>query len=231
MKRILITLSQKWPEYLLEILVLIIGIYGAFMLDNWNQQTDRRSKEISMLKNLKNNLQKDTSDLNYNLNRNKEILVSQLIILEFLDQKIDYSDSLSYHFPNALAGTTFVSNEGAFETLKSVGVDLVSNEDLLQNITELYDMRYEYYNKVNTQYIESWFLSMPTQSQHFKEWKMGQMNLLDTDRIQSDASFRYYLGTLTYLNKSFLITICQTTLSHAETLIQQIEAEINRLEQ
>ena len=44
LKTILNTLRNKWAEYLLEMIVIVLGILGAFALDSWNNQ--RHDKKI-----------------------------------------------------------------------------------------------------------------------------------------------------------------------------------------
>ena len=59
MKKIIETLKRKWAEYLLEILVIMIGIIGAFALNNWNENRLSKKTEKAILNSLVKDLEVD----------------------------------------------------------------------------------------------------------------------------------------------------------------------------
>jgi type II secretory pathway pseudopilin PulG len=108
MKRIFTTLAQKWPEYLLEILVLIIGIYGAFALDNWNESRKARIVEQQLLSAMLEDLRLDAIAFNNFISRTKE--VDQLHNLLYKESRnIEQPNSNKWEARLFRQGSTFSS--------------------------------------------------------------------------------------------------------------------------
>ena len=74
MKKILETLKRKWAEYLLEIIVIMFGILGAFTLNNWNEARKNRKLEIAYLKNVNEEFKGNLIQFNQNLEDHLELL-------------------------------------------------------------------------------------------------------------------------------------------------------------
>ena len=138
MKIIFTILSQKWPEYILEIIVITIGIFGAFTLNNWKETRKNQIFEKEVLTQIKINLERDRETLEeIRISFEKAIKSSDKI----LQKKQEYSenDSTKYWLGDIVQFDRFQPLTNAYEMLKSKGLDNLSNKKLAFLLGQYYD--------------------------------------------------------------------------------------------
>jgi len=131
-----------------EIFLVVIGILIALQINNANESNKLRKKEVILLSEMKNNLQSDLLDLEFNIEGNKDRLTSNQIILTALQDKRPFHDTLKGHFGKIFGNYQLSENTASWENLKSTGLDLISSDSLPNRISNLYSTRYPYLENV-----------------------------------------------------------------------------------
>ena len=237
--------NKKFNKYLLyaigEVLILIIGILIALQVNNWNEERQKRILEISILKAMKSDLERDLEVWKWDIDIHKEVLLSIPVVLDHLDNKLPYNDTLNYHFLKSSLVSTFSFHSGALETLKSTGINIISNETLRNEIVDLYTYWFDYKGQL-TKFMVSWhhfggqglFKSRFVQAYKFDDEttendRDGGMAPLDYESLFEDDELKYFL--LTYQNVTdFSLGKYLESERRVKALIEEIDAEIEKLE-
>lgn len=77
MKRILNTLSRNWPKYLIEAIVIVASILGAFILDNWHQTRKENLQEQILLNDLRGEFEDTRKKI-------KNVINSQQYVIDYI---------------------------------------------------------------------------------------------------------------------------------------------------
>ena len=138
--------DNKVINYLLyaigEIVLVVIGILIALQINNKNQEKINRKYELTMLNEIKDAIEKDIKNMEGGL-KNIEELKQSVIKLATVRNKPSYpQDSLVYHFTEVRrGGIAVVINYSPYESIKSTGLDKISNTKLRNSITNLYEVK------------------------------------------------------------------------------------------
>lgn len=149
--------SKTWRMFLFEIVCIFIAVSLAFGLNKWNEISNQRNKEIEILEQIKLGLEKDLIDFEENQGGHKRGIAFLKKYEDFTLKNKPFVDSFTFERGLVSVLRTFISiqNTSAFESLKSIGFDLVSNDSLRLDIINLYEIRYRTVIKFEETYYEN----------------------------------------------------------------------------
>jgi hypothetical protein len=135
--------QQKITQYLAyaigEIFLVVIGILIALQINTWNELRKIRQYEVKMLKELKATLEKDRRYFSSQIPRlsNKQNAANRLLFM--LENKEENLDTLNKYFSNLRFEVLFQYNSGAYGSIKSGGIDKISNDSIRAKMAGLYE--------------------------------------------------------------------------------------------
>ena len=199
--------TAKYLKYAIgEIVLVVIGILIALQINNWNLSKLQTKKEIEILKSFKNQFENDIIEFDASLVFYRGAKKSIGIILNHLENNLPYNDSLNLHlFVSTRAYGTSDLDNNVFETLKSVGIDLISNKEIRKGIVQIYDDNDEWIEDFEEDYSDFLFnASENIFNTRFNEfWNgdyrdltyQGEMIPLDFDKLKTDFEYLYFIRT------------------------------------
>ena len=234
--------TSRYVRYAVgEVLLIMVGILLALQISNWNEAGKTSAKEIEILKSLKVELESDLIALDGVSLRHERIVDSANTVIQHIEKGSPYDESLSGHFFISSGNTYRMYRTAAYETLKSLGVDLISNQALRQQIIRLYETLYPYMdNFQDTMQHSKIFRMNEVYSGRFEESHsysyplqrpgVGTMTPVNFENLKKDATYLYNIKTARNRHKWYLERHCRTMKVSLEKLVSDIAKEIQRLE-
>ena len=125
LRKIFNHLKSKWYKYVLEIIVVIVGILIAYNLEQWSDARSNKRREIEILKEFKGALAADLVEMQGNIRFHEYSILSSRIILKVIKESLPYHDSLDACFAYTHAFTVFSGRVGPIEQLKNTNLEIV----------------------------------------------------------------------------------------------------------
>lgn len=210
-----------------EFFLVFLGILIALQVDNWNQNRQEKKLERILLSEMLSNLEQDLQDIDWSLNFKANCIQSNIVVMQYLEGNLPWHDSLETHFGRLIQGTVFVNNISAFESLKSIGIDLITNDSLRQQITYVYSARYKHIDAKDAESLQANFdFLYPSLRQHLEYLPQGKARPLNQELIKQSFTLRSDLRSYRHLVGLGVNAYTMTRKSVIE-LMDQIEMELD----
>lgn len=133
--------SQKWLELLLELVVVVVGIFLAFQVDRWNEDRMRRAAVLDNLSGLSADFAANRDallDARQRHQRSKDAIEELLFLDPDRVESLTHDDFYQY-VSDALEARSISPARRTYDSLIAAGlVEIIPNEDLKAAIAGFY---------------------------------------------------------------------------------------------
>lgn len=136
--------SRKYFLYAIgEIFLVVVGILIALQINNWNERKKTRDLEIKYLKEIKEEINITKDEIQIDHDNHVEAMRATIDVRNLIVQKLPPNESLMNSLGTINSDFQVYPKTAAFENLKSIGLNIISNDTLRSEIADLYQLRYQ----------------------------------------------------------------------------------------
>jgi hypothetical protein len=123
-----------------EILLVVIGILIALQVSNWNQDRKSRIQEIKIYKEIMSDLELTLKEVNMDMLSHQKCMKSTLKLMQHMVDKKPHNDSVVRFIFDASGDLQVYPKTSGYQALISIGLNLLRNDSVRKNITNLYQL-------------------------------------------------------------------------------------------
>ena len=231
MKKVFTIIKNRWAEYLIEILVIVLGITLSFLLSEWRNNIQNRQTEILALEGIRDNLDNDTLLLKNRIVAIKWFVHSSKQLLSY-DEKVLDSDSLILFVDALNTYSTFKNTNIGYEELRQTGNSKhITNKQLLKKIIQFYETKAQFmeeWNLVDQNFILEKIL--PYSLTNLEYAKTGLFHGIPSiiRLLKQDDKFKNLIQA-NHMFKKIILMIYQQILTENLRLMEEINRELKHL--
>ena len=221
---------MKYLRYAIgEIALVVVGILIALSINNWNEERKLHQVELSLLRELKADLEFSKKELEIIALTNKKYVKEYRLINSFIEKNRAYDRALNTAFSYLDIWSQPYLSTMTFETIKTRGIDIIKNDSLKRHIVNVYNFhiksliedmgQWEWsYNQNTTQRM-----MVGNIRRDVDNFEIARPN--NFERLKEDEEFRNFLNIL-ILIRSDHVDMALSTKTAVELLIQHINKEL-----
>lgn len=228
-KRLELAGNNRFLKYLRyaigEVLLIVVGILLALYLSNLKEASNIRHDQVRILRELRSNLDNTIIAFRRSINTEQNYLGFNQLIIDHLDQKRPYDTELDKAFGTYYWTISTNPVTGAYDHLKSKGLNLIENDSLRTSISYMFESEFRILKEENQFWSNSFQqnISYPYHVRHFRKY-------YPEGDSSEDYEFARPIDYSALLGDEYFLSINTEIISNRKWNIKSLEGLITKME-